>query len=86
MYSVLSFGTLVPDIEIFGSVHIVDAYKKTSFKKKMCPYCRSFFHQASFSRHLNTHREVRQSFSCDICGKTYSRKDHLHGHKRLKHR
>ncbi|KAG8196884.1 hypothetical protein JTE90_027595 [Oedothorax gibbosus] len=46
-----------------------------------CKTCsKEFAKKYNFLRHLEKHKEVRQVFSCEICGATKTRKDHLKTH------
>jgi len=52
----------------------------------VCPLChQTFTAQSSLRRHMQRHIENRERYQCDICKKTYSRKDYLKEHRKLKH-
>lgn len=52
----------------------------------MCHLCHlTFTAYSSLRRHMARHFTDRERYECDVCFKSYSRKDYLKEHKKLKH-
>lgn len=52
----------------------------------VCHLCHlTFTAYSSLRRHMTRHYADRERYECDICLKSYSRKDYLKEHKKLKH-
>lgn len=52
----------------------------------VCHLCHlTFTAYSSLRRHMARHYADRERYECDICYKSYSRKDYLKEHKKLKH-
>lgn len=52
----------------------------------VCHLCHlTFTAYSSLRRHMARHYADRERYECDICFKSYSRKDYLKEHKKLKH-
>ena len=52
----------------------------------VCQLCHlTFTAYSSLRRHMSRHYEDRERYACDVCFKSYSRKDYLKEHKKLKH-
>ncbi|XP_046908131.2 LOW QUALITY PROTEIN: uncharacterized protein LOC124489786 [Dermatophagoides farinae] len=57
-----------------------------STKVCVCHLCHlTFTAYSSLRRHMTRHYADRERYECDICLKSYSRKDYLKEHKKLKH-
>ncbi|KAG8196879.1 hypothetical protein JTE90_027591 [Oedothorax gibbosus] len=58
-----------------------------AFQTFECSKCRQkFTHKHHLIRHIEAkHSEVREVYTCKICGITQARQDHLRQHMRLKH-
>ncbi|KAJ6216758.1 hypothetical protein RDWZM_007915 [Blomia tropicalis] len=58
----------------------------SSTKMCVCHLCHlTFTAYSSLRRHMTRHYADRERYECDICLKSYSRKDYLKEHKKLKH-
>lgn len=52
----------------------------------VCHLCHlTFTAYSSLRRHMARHFQDRERYECDVCFKSYSRKDYLKEHKKLKH-
>ena len=51
-------------------------------EKKVCPHCH--IEQTKLARHIATVHSKNRPFSCNLCGKTFVRKDHCQRHSQLK--
>ena len=54
-------------------------------KHHNCQHCKATFSFASnLKRHIRTqHNQENREFVCDVCGKTFSRDDHMKSHRKL---
>lgn len=51
-----------------------------------CAYCnKAFFDKRTLKRHMQRHYADREKFECDVCHRTYTRKDGLKRHKEMLH-
>ncbi|XP_076351219.1 uncharacterized protein LOC143247303 [Tachypleus tridentatus] len=51
-----------------------------------CKICHKKFHnQSNLRRHMRKHSPYQMVFQCDVCLRTYTRKDTLKAHRRLVH-
>ena len=49
-------------------------------EEKKCDECGNMFKKGHFARHLKIHTGSKSVFTCQICAKTFDRKDNLHTH------
>jgi hypothetical protein len=69
-----------------GNGQLVPAGDGSTGKICVCHLCHlTFTAYSSLRRHMTRHYADRERYECDICFKSYSRKDYLKEHKKLKH-
>ncbi|MCW7552504.1 C2H2-type zinc finger protein [Endozoicomonas gorgoniicola] len=58
----------------------------SSQKIKICQTCgKKFGLTRSLTRHMKTHEDIRTSFPCPICGKFFTRQEHVRRHIKKVH-
>ena len=74
-------------------IHVKIIHDKTLVTKKVassifaCSQCnQKYSHEVSLKRHAESHKYVKADISCDVCGKTFTRKDNLWRHREKVHK